>query len=98
MAYCMNCKSTLPIRVVTRYVLNNKTAMYEKIEQCDRCDVVADQVPRDAMGNKVIGYPDGYSYATDSVHTSKREFSEHLKSHDLIQKDGAFYPGGKKWK
>jgi len=97
MAYCENCKSTTAIRVRTQYFFNKNNGLLNKTEQCDQCTSIADQTPRDAMGNKVVGYPDGYSYATDAVHTSKRGFAEHLKAHDLIQKDGN--TGGKKrWK
>ena len=99
MAYCNTCKAKDAIRVQIKYYFNKQSGMHEKMECCDRCSSIEDQAPRDALGHKVVGYKHGYSYATDSVHTSKREFAEHLKEHDLIQKDGNLINGGKKkWK
>ena len=97
MAHCDNCNSDVATRIQIKYWFNKETSIHEKTERCNQCASIPDTTPRDAMGNKVVGFPDGYSYATDAVHTSKREFAEHLKRNGLSQKDGNL-KGKTKWR
>lgn len=62
---------------------------HERIECCSECENIRPQVWRDADGQRVL-YDESmtgkYSYATDTVWTSKKDLAEHCKKHGLIQK------------
>lgn len=96
--HCNGCGSDDAHEVVSRSKRDEKTKEFvldEKghivtIETCNMCSSnTKDSRPRDAEGN-IVTFPESaegkYSYSTDKVHTSKREFSEHLKKNDLFQK------------
>lgn len=60
------------------------------IEYCDRCEHVRPTVFRDAAGNRVSYSSElegKYSYAIDAPITSQRQFAEHLRTHNLVQKE-----------
>lgn len=76
---CKNCKSKNPLKCVQG----------KDYESCSECSQIVDTSPRDAAGNKIMLSNEmlgKYSYTIDAPITSKRQLSEHLHKHNLVQK------------
>lgn len=89
---CNGCGSEQARHVRIRFIDAPDGKSWAKVETCNVCQDLPNAPPvfRDAAGN-VVSWNEPhsrYSYATDSVITSKKNFSETLKKLNLIQHGG----------
>lgn len=99
---CGNCGSKDATHIKLRFIKDKSTnAIVGKEEWCNICSGMkcSPDYFTDALGNRVLFPKDGhsfYSYAADTVFTSAKQMSEHLKQHGLAQKGNDRLPLPKK--
>jgi len=90
MAVCENCGFKNATRIQIQY-WKDENGEYQRQERCNGCAMIPDKYFRDALGNRVIGPSDNHAWhsvATGKVHTSTRQYADHLRRNGLVQKDG----------